>query len=56
MTVTIDNQECFWPNIFKEIESFKFPLTSLNESLDLNQTVLLLLLLLILKLKLFIIL
>ena len=39
MTVTIDNQECFWPNIFKEIESAKFPLASLNENLDSNQTV-----------------
>lgn len=39
MTVTIDNQEYFWPSIFKEIESNNFLLTNFNESTDLSVSV-----------------
>lgn len=39
MTVTIDNQEYFWPSIFKEIESNNFLLINFNESTDLSVSV-----------------
>jgi hypothetical protein len=39
-TTSIENQDWFWPVIFKEIESNDFPLSSLGiDSIDLTSSV-----------------